>query len=133
MYYIHQGSVGRHQRSLQEFNQIFQNGPGSVNVEDLLQAIGLLNELSQYETVNNSQQQINQQQGLTTARIHEFQQFPADESLVGNRCGVCLDDIEAGRRMMRLDCDGQHVLCQDCVEGWFADHNTCPNCRHIFT
>ena len=133
MYNIHQDSVGRQQRSLQEINQIFQNGLGSVNVEDLRQAIGLLNELRQYETGNNSQQQINQQQGLTTARIHEFQQFPADESLVGNRCGVCLDDIEAGRRMMRLDCDGQHAFCQDCVEGWFADHNTCPNCRHTFT
>ena len=30
-----------------------------------------------------------QQQGLTAARIEKFQQFPADESLVGDRCSVC--------------------------------------------
>ena len=73
-----------------------------------------------------------QQKGLTPARIQKFHQILADESIVGERCSICQDDIEVGRRMMRLDCDGQHVFCQDCVEGWFADHNTCPNCRHIF-
>ena len=73
-----------------------------------------------------------QQQGLTRATIKRFHQFEADESLAGDRCSVCQDDIEVGRRMMRLDCGGQHVFCQTCVEGWFADHNTCPNCRHVF-
>ena len=66
------------------------------------------------------------------ATIKRFHQFEADETLVGDRCGVCLDDIEVGRRMMRLNCNGLHVFCQTCVEGWFADHNTCPNCRHVF-
>ena len=74
----------------------------------------------------------NQQRGLTSGRIQQFHQFPADESLVGDRCGVCLDDIEVGRRMMRLDCDGQHTFHQECVEGWFDEHKTCPNCRHVF-
>ena len=73
-----------------------------------------------------------QHRGLTPARIQRFHQFQADESLVGDRCGVCLDDIEFGRRMMRLDCNGKHVFCRDCVKGWFADHNTCPNCRRAF-
>ena len=75
---------------------------------------------------------VDQQQGLTPARVQKFQQFPADDSLAGDRCGVCLDDIEVGRRMIRLTCNVQHVFCKDCVEGWFADHNTCPNSRHIF-
>ena len=82
------------------------------------------------QQIEEKRQQLHK--GLTPARIQQFHQFLADESLVGDRCGVCLDDIEVGSRMMRLDCDGQHVFCQDCVEGWFADHNTCPNCRHIF-
>ena len=73
-----------------------------------------------------------QQQGLSSARIQQFHQFTADQSLVGDRCGVCLDDIEVGKRMMRLDCNGQHVFCQGCVEGWFCDRNTCPSCRHVF-
>ena len=71
-------------------------------------------------------------EGLTAKRIQQFHEFPADEQLVGDRCGVCLDDIEVGRSMMRLDCDGQHVFCRDCVESWFANRNTCPNCRHVF-
>ena len=71
-------------------------------------------------------------QALTPERIQQFSQFLADESLAGNQCGVCLDVIEVGRRMMRLDCTGQHVFCQPCIEKWFADHNTCPNCRHEF-
>ena len=54
--------------------------------------------------------------GLSPARIQQFQQFLADESLAGDRCAVCLNDIEMGRRMMRLDC--HHVFCKDCVEGW---------------
>ena len=96
-----------------------------------------------HEKINATQRQIEElrimlqqrnqhQQGLTAARIQKFQQFPADESLVGERCSVCQDEIEVRRRMMRLDCDGQHVFCQDCVEGWFADHKTCPSCRHAF-
>ena len=44
-----------------------------------------------------------------------------------------MEDIEIGRKMMRLNCDGQHTFCQVCIERWFADHNTCPNCRHVFS
>ena len=67
-------------------------------------------------------------QVLTPARIQQIHQFQA----VVDRCSVCQDDIEDGQTMMRLDCRGQHVFCEDCVEGWFADHKTCPNCRHEF-
>ena len=70
--------------------------------------------------------------GLTPARIQQFHQFLADKQLVGKQCGVCLEDIEFGRKIIRLDCNGHHVFCQDCVEGWFSNHNTCPNCRHTF-
>ena len=73
------------------------------------------------------------QKGLTQARIEKFHRFLADQSLVGERCSICQDDIEeVGRRMMRLDCDGRHNFCQGCAERWFADHNTCPNCRKVF-
>ena len=75
---------------------------------------------------------IDEQQGLTPQRIQQFEQFTADESFVGDQCVICMGDIEIGRNMMRLDCDGQHTFCQVCIEGWFADHKTCPNCRHVF-
>ena len=69
---------------------------------------------------------------LLPARIQQFERFQADESHVGDQCAICMEDVEIGRNMMRLDCDGQHTFCQVCIEGWFAEHNTCPICRHIF-
>ena len=74
-----------------------------------------------------------QQQGLTGARIQKFHQFLADESTMDNKCGICLEDLKVGRKMMRLDCIGQHTFCQNCTEKWFYDHNTCPNCRYVFS
>ena len=73
-----------------------------------------------------------QKKGLTPERIQKFHHFAADESMVGDRCVVCLDDIDVGRKMIRLDCSGQHQLCKVCVENWFASNNTCPLCRHVF-
>ena len=70
--------------------------------------------------------------GLTPQRIHQFIKFTADESFVGDQCVICMGDIEIGRNMMRLDCDGQHTFCQVCIEGWFVEHKTCPICRHEF-
>ena len=70
--------------------------------------------------------------GLLPARIQQFEQFQADKSFVGHQCAICIGEYEIGRNMMRLDCDGQHTFCQVCIEGWFAEHNTCPICRHIF-
>ena len=70
--------------------------------------------------------------GLTTQRIQQFKLFTADESFVGDKCVICMEGVEIGRNMMRLDCDGKHAFCQVCIEGWFADHNTCPICRHDF-
>ena len=68
--------------------------------------------------------------GLTPETIQLFDHFSAEKSLVGEQCNICMEDIEVGRKMMRLDC--KHVFCQVCIERWFADHNTCPNCRHVF-
>ena len=73
-----------------------------------------------------------QLENLTPERIQQFNKFQADESFVGDQCVICMGDVEIGRNMMRLDCDGQHTFCQVCIEGWFADHNTCPMCRHKF-
>ena len=70
--------------------------------------------------------------GLSPERIQKFTQFTADQSHVGDECAICMGDIEIGRNMMRLNCDGQHTFCQVCIEGWFADHKTCPLCRHKF-
>ena len=78
------------------------------------------------------QQNEDQQQGLNPRKIRSFKLFTADESHVGDQCSICMEDIDVGRRMRRLTCDGQHYFCKKCIEGWFAEHNTCPLCRHKF-
>ena len=70
--------------------------------------------------------------GLSPERIQQFLQFEADESHVGDQCQVCLEEVEVGRLMKQLDCGGRHSFCSVCIVQWFANHKTCPICRHIF-
>ena len=70
--------------------------------------------------------------GLSSERIQQFLQFKADESHVGDQCQVCLEEVEVGRLMKQLDCGGRHSFCSVCIDQWFANHKTCPICRHIF-
>ena len=70
--------------------------------------------------------------GLSPERIQKFAHFTADESHVCDQCSICMEDFKIGINMMQLDCDGKHAFCQVCIEGWFADHKTCPLCRHMF-
>ena len=70
--------------------------------------------------------------GLPPERIQQFLQFEADESHVGDQCQVCLEEFEVGRLMKQLDCGGRHSFCSVCIDQWFANHKTCPICRHVF-
>ena len=70
--------------------------------------------------------------GLSPERIQQFLQFEADESHVGDQCQVCLEEVEVGRLIKQLDCGGRHSFCSVCIDTWFAEHKTCPICRHVF-
>ena len=70
--------------------------------------------------------------GLTAERIGRFEHFNADESLVGEDCIVCLDELQIGTEMVRLDCHVNHYLCKKCTDAWFKDHKKCPLCNHVF-
>ena len=70
--------------------------------------------------------------GLSPKTIKEFMQFEADESHVGVQCQVCLEEVEVGRLIKQLDCRGRHYFCSGCIDQWFANHKTCPICRHNF-
>ena len=85
-------------------------------------------------TLNAIEQDENdiQSHGLSKETINTFNLFTTDESHVGDQCSICMEEIDFGRIMRRLTCDGQHYFCQQCIEGWFAEHNTCPICRHVF-
>ena len=94
----------------------------------------IMEDIRHYEERSRRLQDLNneEQQGLSAQRLQKFEQFQADESFVDDQCVICMGDIEIGRNMMRLDCDGQHTFCQVCIEGWFAIKKTCPICRHVF-
>ena len=70
--------------------------------------------------------------GLTRERIEKFEHFSADESLAGEECIVCLEDLEVGTEMVRLDCHVSHYLCETCTHAWFKEHKKCPTCNHVF-
>ena len=70
--------------------------------------------------------------GLSPERIQQFKQFEADESHIGDQCQVCLEEFKVGRLMKQLDCGGRHSFCSGCIDQWFANHKTCPICRHNF-
>ena len=66
------------------------------------------------------------------ARKKTYHQFTADKSSIGDQCAICMEDVEVGRKMVRLGCKGQHTFCQICIEEWFTKQKTCPICRHKF-
>ena len=130
---------GRQQEFTEEERQAMQGlvrlGGQQINNEIIEQAqlqgndfYGLLEAVELYLLDNVSPIQ----NGLSPRRIRRFQIFSADETLVGEKCAICLEDINIGRRMRRLTCDGQHAFCPGCCETWFANKNTCPLCRHVF-
>ena len=45
--------------------------------------------------------------GLSSERILQFLQFEADDSHVGDQCQVCLEEVEVGRLIKQLDCEGR--------------------------
>ena len=74
--------------------------------------------------------QIVRRYGLTLKRIEKFHHFQADKSLNDEKCICCMDELQVGRVMVRLDCE--HLLCKICTDKWFADNKTCPTCRRSF-
>ena len=77
--------------------------------------------------------ELSRNNGLTKERIERFEHFPADESLVGEQCSVCLEDLEIEMEMVRLDCHVSHYVCKTCADTWFKDNNSCPTCRQKFS
>ena len=129
--------VEEYQREVEKVSLEFNETVSKLNTLDIdnefKERCKRLNQNLLQIRVNLENEINNEEQGLTAERIQQFHHFAADELLVGEQCSICMEDIEIGRKMMRLNCDGQHTFCQVCIERWFADHNTCPNCRHVFS
>ena len=109
-----------------ELNQKLDNFLNQI-CQQILQRINEMDDEIDFDDSDDEQQQ-----GLTFQTIQKFETFQADKLIVGDQCAICMEEIETGRNMMRLDCDGQHTFCKICIERWFAEHNSCPICRHTF-
>ncbi|KAF6134375.1 hypothetical protein GIB67_005767 [Kingdonia uniflora] len=46
----------------------------------------------------------------------------------GGDCAVCLGEFVEGESVRVIPCCG-HVFHQDCIDTWFASHDSCPLCR----
>lgn len=48
-------------------------------------------------------------------------------SYAANDCSICLEDLQAGDRMVLLLCG--HTMHMNCAKQWLKSHNTCPLCK----
>ena len=124
-------STNLHRRKVLELKRKFRN-INSKTFKDKLDK--LESELCQHmdatvQRIHTKRQDL-MYKGLTPERMESFHHYVADESTVGGQCSVCIQDVEVGRKVIRLDC--KHKFCKECIEQWFADHKTCPNCRQSF-
>ena len=69
--------------------------------------------------------------GLAVKRIEEFEQFSSKKS-TEVECSICLYKTKVGKKVLRVDCPGNHLFCKKCICSWFLDNKTCPICRHKF-
>ena len=92
---------------LETYLRVFRETSLILNLPDLRELNPIDDELEeQFDRVWQGirmRQQLDISRGLTPERIQKFEQFDADESMVGKRCIVCMNDLEIGTKMIRLD------------------------------
>ena len=87
--------------------------------------------LKELQNLNQLKQQLEDlKKEVKSKRVSlKGEEYVADESLAGERCGVCLGDVEVGMKMVRLSCGCKHIFCYNCVLTWFDKNCSCPICR----
>ena len=66
---------------------------------------------------------------MTPKRAGNFEHFDADESIVGKRCIICINDLEVGTKIVLLDCHVDHYLCKNFTNCLYKDYT---NYKHAF-
>ena len=81
-----------------------------------------------FHNVTNENEQENSQ-GLAAEDLAQLQSqaFQADNSVANQPCVICLENIEVGARVIKLNCN--HTFHSSCVAQWFGVNTTCPICR----
>ena len=106
------GKLEQFETELQRKSEVMRG-----RVEQNREAMRQLTARRRYEARQHNLASLNHRRGLTSVRMQKFHRFQADESCAGERCGVCLEDVEVEMAMVRLDCE--HLFCRGCVENWF--------------
>ena len=121
-------------KSIEELqvNDKEKNKPIIANLQLEKTTLQILNEELK-KALDKTQKQFDHFEQLLALKKEQLRKglFTADSS-IGGKCVICQEDIEKGRKVRRLDCDGRHIFCQVCIEGWLRNNNTCPICMHKF-
>lgn len=65
--------------------------------------------------------------GLTKQQINRLPSQSLDETLAGDTCPVCLEELATNNQVRRLPC--LHVLHKECIDPWLKNNKECPICK----
>ena len=98
-----------------------------MNMLELLRSAPFSSQLTYVLFIGNTSPEV-EDKGLTDERIDLFESFKAEADT--DECTICLDAIQLGKEMLRLDC--RHYFCKKCITKWFDQKSSCPLCRKSF-
>ena len=98
-----------------------------MNMLELLRSAPFSSQLTYVLYIGNNSPEV-EDKGLTDERIKLFESFKAEADT--DECTICLDVIQLGKEMLRLDC--RHYFCKKCISKWFDQNSSCPLCRKSF-
>ena len=65
--------------------------------------------------------------GLRQDQINRLPSQSLDETIAGDTCPVCMDDMATNNEVRRLPC--LHVLHKGCIDPWLKKSKECPICK----
>ncbi|CAG5091316.1 Oidioi.mRNA.OKI2018_I69.PAR.g12965.t1.cds [Oikopleura dioica] len=65
--------------------------------------------------------------GLRQDQINRLPSQSLDETIAGDTCPVCMDDMATNNEIRRLPC--LHVLHKGCIDPWLKKSKECPICK----
>jgi len=65
--------------------------------------------------------------GLTKQQINRLPSQSLDQTLAGDTCPVCLEELATNNEVRRLPC--LHVLHKECIDPWLKNNKECPICK----
>ena len=80
-------------------------------------------------SISLTQERLEDDPNHEDSQVSESSQFLADVKCVEDGCPICINGVEVGTEMRRLQCS--HIFCYACIGRWLNENNSCPICRKI--